>query len=103
MGKHTSPASKAKIVTLLEHTELNYEEVAEQVGRDPTTVSCIYKRYQKTHDFDHVEPRSGRPRKLTKADAQFAAFEMNCGSAADATQLQREFFPKFSANTVRRT
>jgi transposase len=71
MPRHTSPATKARIVTMVDYGGMTYAEIAKEVGRAPTTVSRIYDRYHQSHDFDHVAPRSGRPRKLTKSDTHF--------------------------------
>ncbi|ELU42430.1 hypothetical protein AG1IA_03541 [Rhizoctonia solani AG-1 IA] len=47
-------------------------QVVGEVGRDATTVSCIYKWYHKTQDYNQVAPRSGCPCKFTKSDARRA-------------------------------
>ncbi|KAB5587849.1 hypothetical protein CTheo_8709 [Ceratobasidium theobromae] len=82
MPPHTSAVEKAEIVAMVEHAGMDFDEVARKIGRHLTTV--------------------GRPRKLTESDANFAVMEINRGGPVEATQLQRNFFPGVSVDTVRR-
>ncbi|KDN35236.1 hypothetical protein RSAG8_11767, partial [Rhizoctonia solani AG-8 WAC10335] len=85
MPPHTSAADKAEIVAMVDHAKMSFAEVAGKVHRDATTVSRIYNRYHITRDFDVVAPRSGRPRKMTESDANFAVLEINQGSPITAS------------------
>ncbi|QRV97937.1 Transposable element Tcb2 transposase [Ceratobasidium sp. AG-Ba] len=102
MARNTSPATKARIVTMIERGAKSYAEVGRAVKRDPTTVSRIYKRYHKSHNFTAVGSRSGRPRKLTKYDGKLAAYSLARGTAASAAELQRAIFPHVCTETIRR-
>ncbi|KAG8707033.1 hypothetical protein FRC09_002070 [Ceratobasidium sp. 395] len=87
---------------MAECTDKSFREIAQEVGRDPKTVTNIYNKYHKLHDYESVAPQSGRPPKMTKSNGQRAAFELSRGTATTATELQCALFPDVSAETVRR-
>ena len=100
MPGSTSPVTKACIFDL-KKGGLPSQEVAECLGIHRTTVDRVYRRLLKNPDFYHVEPKSGRPRKLSPKDRQFAALTLARGHAKTAVDLQRKFFPHVHPDTIR--
>ncbi|KAG8678635.1 hypothetical protein FRC08_017623 [Ceratobasidium sp. 394] len=102
MPRSCSPVTRARIVDLMDAGQSTHS-VAKQVGRAPSTVSKMYKRYKSGElDFYHDRPRSGRPKKLTPSDLRFIASLVARGKVENAVQVQKEYFPGVSAEVVRR-
>ena len=100
MPGETSPVTKSRIFDL-KNQGLSSEEVAKRVGVHRTTVTRVYASLLKNPDFYHVKPKSGRPRKLTQKDGQFAVLALARGHAESAADLQQNFFPHVHTDTVR--
>ena len=96
----TSPVTKARIFEL-KSIGFSSEEVAKRVGVHRTTVTHVCKSLLKNPDFCYVKPKSGRPRKLSQKDKEFAVLELARGRASSAVDLQRNFFPHAHPDTVR--
>ena len=98
---YTSPTKIARIVTLREEGK-TIHDIAERVGKDPSTVSRIAREYPKRPDFYSVKVKSGRPRKMTEADTRYCARALAKVEVKTAADVQRKIFPVVSAQTIRR-
>ena len=65
---YTSASKKAVIVTSKKFG-MSDREIAAKENVDPSTVSCIVRRYGKTLNFDSITPKTGRPHKMGERDA----------------------------------
>ncbi|KAF8640327.1 hypothetical protein AX16_010222 [Volvariella volvacea WC 439] len=100
---YTSPETKAQVVAY-KSQGLTNRPIAALLGIHPSTVSRICRRYQNAktaEDYEHVEPKTGRPSKLTARDVRRATRLLSSGKAENATDLQRKFFPGVSAQAIR--
>ena len=77
-------------------------EIAETVGRDPSTVSRIAQEYSKRPDFYSVKPKPGRPRKMMDTDVRYCARALAKVEVKTAADVQRKIFPHVSSQTIRR-
>ena len=100
MPGSTSPVTKARIFDL-KNGGLPSQEVAERLGIHCTTVDRVYHRLLKNPEFYHVEPKSGRPQKLSPQDRRFATLQLARGHAKTAIDIQRNFFPHVHPDTIR--
>ena len=96
----TSPVTKSHIFDL-KSRGFTSEEVAKRIGVHRTTVTRVYKHLVENPNFYYVKPKSGRPRKLSQKDREFAALELARGHARSAVDIKQSFFPHVSAETVR--
>ncbi|CEL60454.1 hypothetical protein RSOLAG1IB_12359 [Rhizoctonia solani AG-1 IB] len=103
MVARTANNKRCLIILLKQRDKLSDREVAEQV-KDVSyaTVNRIYNDYLNGKDVMLPRRRSGRPRKMTKPESHWASLLLERGLAKTAVELQREFFPNLSVDTVRR-
>jgi transposase len=102
MAPFTSPSTRARIISLKDQG-LTDRAVAEKLGKIHfTTVNKVYRDYRAGRDIFAPKPRSGRPRVLGTRSAQYGALVLSRGLVQSASDLQREFFPDVSVDTVRR-
>ncbi|RDB16053.1 hypothetical protein Hypma_003471 [Hypsizygus marmoreus] len=64
---NTTPTKKSQIVMLKDLGHLN-RDIAEKENIAPSTISCIYGRYRKTHCFYKKMLHFGHPHKLNEYD-----------------------------------
>ncbi|KAF8596989.1 hypothetical protein BDV93DRAFT_453975, partial [Ceratobasidium sp. AG-I] len=100
-GPRHSPELCAQMLALRE-TGMPIRMIATKLGVPPSTVSRTCTRFAKTRSYYSNRARSGRPRKLRFADARYAALLLSRNRLATATELQRDYFPHVSTETVRR-
>ena len=98
---YTSPTKIARIITLREQGK-TIHDIAERVGKDPSTVSRLAREYPKCPDFYSVKVKTGRPRKMTEADTRYCARALAKVEVKTAADVQRKIFPVVSAQTIRR-
>ena len=98
---YTSPTKVACIVTW-DKQGIPRPDIARNIGIHRTTVARIIARFEKSADFYHVNPKTGRPRKFEERDARVAARMLAQGEAKHVTQVQKEHFPDVDAQTIRR-
>lgn len=96
-----SPTKKARLVRAFERDEPP-QQLAEEFGIHLSTVYRTVARHRMQPDFYAKSARPGRPKKMSKHDVKFAVRKIDACVAADATDLQRQFFPSLSPRTVRR-
>ncbi|QRV98486.1 DDE superfamily endonuclease [Ceratobasidium sp. AG-Ba] len=93
-GKYCDSSTKALAMSMLARGMSTYK-IGAQLRIHPTTVTRICERVKKTRSVYSTKPKTGRPRKLTPSDVQFAALSIARTRNYTATALQREFFPGF--------
>jgi transposase len=98
---YTSPS---KVSCIVDHRRLgqSQEEIANSIGIHRTTVTRILKRFKQSGDVYHVNPKTGRPRKMEIRECRVAARMLSRVEAANATEVQKKAFPNVSARTVQR-
>lgn len=100
-----TPTKKARIYHLRKKENKTFTEIGDILGIDATTVSRNFKKLDsqgKDPDYYSTTPGSGRPRALTPHDERRAERLIKSGKCRDATEVQRELFPKLHPTTVRR-
>jgi len=98
---YTSPTKVARIVTWDKQGKPR-QDIAKDIGIHRTTVTRILARFEKSADFYHVNPKTGRPRKFEEREARVAARMLARGAAKNVTEVQKEMFPDVSAQVIRR-
>ena len=98
---YTSPTKVARIVTLDKEGHPR-NSIAQTIGIHRTTVARIISRFDKSGDFYHVNPKTGRPRKFDDRDTRVAARILAKEEARNAVELAKKHFPKVSAKTIGR-
>lgn len=96
---YTSPTTKRIIVHLADEGK-TYQQIGDQLKLHRSTASRIARKYRKSRDFYHVEPKSGRPPKLGPRDVRRAARHLANTTSHDVTDLQREHFSNVSTVTL---
>ena len=66
---------------------INNSEIASKFGIHRTTVAQIFARYEKSGDPYHVNPKTGRPRKIDAREIRVAAWLLASAKAANATEV----------------
>jgi hypothetical protein len=61
----------------------------------------IVKKYGEKEDYYEIGHSTGRPRKLTSRDIRVACRHLSNQSAHDASDLQRQYFPSVSVDTIK--
>ncbi|QRV89723.1 Transposable element Tcb2 transposase [Ceratobasidium sp. AG-Ba] len=69
---------------------------------DHTSVGRLWRQHCAGDDIFKIKHSSGRPRKLHHADVHWAALLLARGLVDTAVDIQREYFPHISVDTVRR-
>lgn len=98
---YTSPTKVARIVTWDKQGK-PHQDIAKDIGIHRTTVTRILAHFEKSADFYHVNPKTGRPRKFEEREARVAARMLARGAAKNVTEVQKEMFPDVSAQVIRR-
>ncbi|KAG8723001.1 hypothetical protein FRC09_005136 [Ceratobasidium sp. 395] len=106
MAPQTTPDIKA-VILILKKLGLSNRDISDKLGEinfsvSQTTVGRVANKYSDGRPLDEKAPRSHPPSKLTPKDAKYAALLLARGKAANATALQRAYFPHVSARTLRR-
>lgn len=60
---YTSPMKVARIVTW-DKQGIPHQDIANDIGIHRTTIARILACFEKSADFYHVNPKTGRPRKF---------------------------------------
>ncbi|KAF8868986.1 hypothetical protein BD779DRAFT_1458573, partial [Infundibulicybe gibba] len=97
---YTSPTKKARIVAL-KAEGLTDRNIASCFSVHPTTVARIVKKYGTGTSFYHTAHKPGRPAKITDNDVRFAIRLLGACKAVDATDLQCQYFPHVTPQTIR--
>jgi len=98
---YTSPSKVSRIVDRRRQGQ-SHNEIANSIGIHRTTVSRVLKRFQQSGDNYHVNPKTGRPRKMEIRECRIAARMLSRVEAANAAEVQKKAFPQVSARTIRR-
>jgi transposase len=98
---YTSPTKVARVVER-NRRGVPPHEIAKSIGIHRTTVTRILKRFEKSGDYYHVNPKAGRPHKMDIRESRIAARMLARVEAANATEVQKKAFPEVSARTVQR-
>lgn len=98
---YTSPTKVARVVDF-KKLDMGNHEIAQRIGIHRTTVACILKRFEKSGDAYHINPKTGRPRKLDVRDVRVAARMLAKTEAANATEVVQKRFPAVSRHTIAR-
>ena len=98
---YTSPTKIARIINWAKQG-IPRPEIAQSLGIHRTTVTRIIQRFEKSGDFYHVNPKTGRPRKFDVRDACVGARMLARAQVANVSELQKECFPDVAAQTIRR-
>src|SRR6266576_2483398 len=98
---YTSPSKVSQIVDHQRQGQ-SYNEIAKSIGIHRTTVSQILKRFEKSGDNYHVNPKTGRPHKMEIRECRIAAQMLLQVEAANAAEVQKKAFPDVSTRTIRR-
>lgn len=99
MAPYTSPTKKARIVAW-RNAGFTNGQIQEKIPLSKRQIGRIYAKYAEKENFYEVEPKSGRPPKLSDRDVRVATRHLANTSAHDATDLQQKFFPDVSTKTV---
>ena len=96
---------RAQIIAL-KQAGIKQTHIAKQLKCDPQTVHRVLKRFTKTNSFSDA-PRSGAPRKTSKADDRLLVRSSTKDRRLPATQLRLQLVdkkgkPSVSARTIRR-
>src|SRR5687767_2912630 len=105
MAPWTTPTKKAKTITMKKAGRTNNEIKKALTGHNnisTSTINRIYKKYANKENYYDVGHPTGRPKKLTERDGRYTVRVLGEGKAANATDLQRNFFPEVSVDTVKR-
>ncbi|KAI0092909.1 hypothetical protein BDY19DRAFT_873828, partial [Irpex rosettiformis] len=97
----TTLTTRARIITYIE-TGKQLSEVSPLTRFHSSTISRVFQRYHRHHDFYTTAPRSGCPRKLDAYDDRIAAHKIRLSAAHDTIHLQWMWFPFVTPQTVRR-
>lgn len=97
-----SPSKRAHLI-VLKKMGLSDRAVAREIGDiDHTTVNRIWRSHLKGNDIFKPKHSSGRPRKLRLSDTHWACLLLTRGLSKTAADLQRQYFPNVSVETLRR-
>ena len=96
---YTSPSKVSRIVDHQRQGQ-SHNEIAKFIGIHRTTVSRILKRFEKSGDNYHVNPKTGRPRKMEIRECRIAARMLSRVEAANAAEVQKKAFPDVSTRTI---
>lgn len=106
MAPNTTPTKRAKICTMRAAGYSNEEIRSALTGHHDLSdrqINRIVKRYGEKENYYDIGHSTGRPRKLTPGDTRLALRHLSNQTAHDASDLQREYFPEVSVDTVKRT
>ena len=106
MAPNTTPTKHVKLCTMRAAGYSNDEIRAALTGCHNLSDCQIYwivKRYAEKENYYEVMPRTGRPHKLTPCDTCVALRHLSNMTAHDASDLQCEYFPDVSVQTIRHT
>ncbi|KAJ8507400.1 hypothetical protein ONZ45_g10230 [Pleurotus djamor] len=98
---YTSPTKVARIADY-KSLGMSNVQIAEKIGIHRTTVARVHQRFEKSGDAYHINPKSGRPRKLDVRDARRAAILLARTECHNATEVAKKVFPDVSRQTVAR-
>lgn len=98
---YTSPTKVARIVTW-DKEGLPHNDIARAIGVHRTTVARIITRFEKSADFYHVNPKTGRPRKFEEREARVATRLLAKEEVKNMSELAKRHFPNVSARTIGR-
>lgn len=97
---YTSPASQAKIVTMIDHG-MSQHAVGRELGISHSTAANIYERIKAGQSYYYYAPKCGRPLLLSKANAHYAARKVRTGEIPNAVGVKQQLFPDASVKTIR--
>ncbi len=92
---YTSPSKVSRIVDRQRQGQ-SHNEIAKSIGIHRTTVSRILKRFEKSGDNYHINPKIGCPRKMEIRKCRIAAQMLSWVEAANAAEVQKKAFPDMS-------
>src|SRR6266576_6937783 len=92
---YTSPSKVSRIVDHQRQGQ-SHNEIAKSIGIHHTTVSQILKQFEKSGDNYHINPKTGRPRKMEIHECRIAAQMLSRVEAANAAKVQKKAFPDVS-------
>src|SRR5216684_487837 len=96
---YTTPSKVSHIIDRRRQGQTQ-EEIAKSIGIHHTTISRILKRFKKSGDVYHVNPKTGHPRKMEIRECQMAARMLSQVEAANVTEVQKKAFPEVSAHMI---
>lgn len=97
-----SPSKRAHLLAL---KKMGYSDraVAKELGGiHYTTVNHIWRDYCNGRDIFKPKHSSGRPRKLSITESHWARLLLTRGLSKTAADLQQNYFPQVSVDTIRR-
>ena len=97
-----SPSKRAHLLVLKNLGFSNRAVAKELGGVHPDTVSKLWRGHLKGHNIFKIRHSTGRPRKFSHSDARWAALLIARELAKTAADIQRDYFPHISADTIRR-
>ena len=104
MAPNTTPTKRAKICTMWAAGYSHDEIRAALTGRHDISdrqILRIVRRYGEKENYYDVGHSTGRPRKLTPRDIRRACRHLSNQTAHDASDLQRNYFPEVSVDTIK--
>ncbi len=96
--RNLTPVEKSRILAL-DDLGITPKDIAKDIGFSASTVRRHLPQLRETRDPNLRKPRSGRPRYFDAHKSRIAARAITSGRVADATQLQREYFPDAGETT----
>lgn len=96
-----TPTKRIRIVERVKKGQ-TFEKIAKDLRMDATTVARNYHQMLTNPDPYYRKRSTGHPRALSDRDKRRAAFAIYRNHTYDATDTQRQLFPRVSPMTVRR-
>ena len=66
-----------------------HKDIAASFHLHHTTVTCILKQFEKSKDYYHINPKTGRPRKMDLHQSRIAVQIITKTKAANTTEVQK--------------
>ena len=95
-------ASKRTAVVCMKASGLTNRQISDKENISLGTVSNINRAWRETGNIHTIKPKTGRPPKMTDDDIHKAVEMLSTSRAKDAANLQRQFFPHISIDTIRK-
>ena len=94
-----TPTKKARILNF--HNQgLTFQEIGDKLGLHCSVVSRNHQKMLQNPDPYQKTPAPGCPAKMTPSKLRCAARAITNGTAVDATDVKRQYFPEISVRTV---
>jgi transposase len=98
---YTSPTKVAQIVEQKQQG-WSHQDIAKSIHIHHTTISRILNWFEKSHNYYHINPKTGHPHKMDLHESHIATWMIAQIEAANATEVQKKAFPTVSIRTVQR-